>query len=233
MYKKIAHRANIDGLLENSLSAVERCVQLSVDGIEIDIRHTSDEYPVVFHDRDFQRLALSDRLFNKESPLIHQIPLKELHADFKLKNREQIPRLEDVLALTKSSDMMMFLELKDKIKPKTISLVQEHFHKSSEQLRIISFDHLLLQSLKKHSEFYSQVKMLALHELPRTTWMARPLSGIEGVNANIYHPMHAMYLKALGLEVGMWWLPDKISPLITKSLFGLIDYLTTDNYYKY
>ena len=233
MYKKIAHRANINGLLENSLAAIQSCAQQSVEGIEIDIRHTADESPIVFHDAHFQRLTVSHQPLSQDAPLVHQLKLEDIQHDFKLVNGEPIPRLEDALDLVKKKNIMVFIELKDKIKPKTLQIIKEHFIYSLEQLRIISFDHEALYSLKRHDDFYSKVKMLALHEIPRTTWIPRALQGIEGVNANIYHPLHAAYLKAKGFEVGIWWLPDKIPPLLAKALFGYIDYFTTDNYEKY
>lgn len=233
MYKKIAHRANIDGLLENSLSAVHSCLSQNVQGIEIDIRHTLDKKPIVFHDNDFLRLTNSSRIASKEGPFVSQLTFKEIQKDFKLKNDEKIPALEDVLDLIKNKDTMLFLELKDRIEVETLDLIKLYFKNSTERLRIISFDHALLKSLKKHDSFFAKTKMMALHEVPRTTWIPGAVKGIEGVNANIYNPVYAMYLKALGLEVGIWWLPDKMPPVVAKSLFGFIDFFTTDNYKKY
>jgi hypothetical protein len=115
----------------------------------------------------------------------------------------------------------------------TLDLVRSYFKNSLEQLRIISFDHTLLKLLKKHDDFFPNVRMMALHEIPRTTWIPSAVEGIEGINANIYNPVYAMYLKARGFEVGVWWLPDKLPPLVAKSLFGYIDFFTTDNYKKY
>ena len=67
--KLIGHRASCGYFTENSMEAIEYSNKIDIDGIEIDIQFTSDNYPIISHDRTLERL------FNKEI-FIHDI-LKE------------------------------------------------------------------------------------------------------------------------------------------------------------
>lgn len=235
MYKVIAHRANIDGLQENSLAAIQKCLELKVDGIEIDIRHSYDGTPYLFHDVDVHRLADVDtRLSDKKKKVVFSTLTSQEIDDFlKLKNNDPVPKMSDAVSLLQSSDSMSFIELKDTVNEKTLKIIQYGFSNSPERLRIISFNHSLLHKIKKHNEFFKTVKMLALHEVPKTTWLPSPVRGLDGVNSNLYNPLYSAYLKARSHEVGLWWLGDKVPPIITQSLFFYIDFLTTDRYRDY
>ena len=56
----IAHRGASAVAVENTRAAIERAMDLGVDGIEIDIRITGDGVAVLAHDPDLRRLAGSD-----------------------------------------------------------------------------------------------------------------------------------------------------------------------------
>jgi len=64
--KIISHRGESDnrGILENSIAAFDKAQQLGAWGIELDIRWTKDLHPVVFHDRDLQRLFGASELLS-------------------------------------------------------------------------------------------------------------------------------------------------------------------------
>jgi|SRR5581483_7609234 len=51
----IAHRACWKETAENSLAGVRRCIEMGVDGVEFDVRHTKDGVPVVIHDETVDR----------------------------------------------------------------------------------------------------------------------------------------------------------------------------------
>ena len=85
--KIISHRGEYDNIMvyENTIPAFERVYEAGVWGIELDIRWTRDLQPVVFHDRDLQRVFKSDTEINK-------VTLNELKMHCKL-----IPTLSDVV----------------------------------------------------------------------------------------------------------------------------------------
>jgi glycerophosphoryl diester phosphodiesterase len=45
----VAHRGAPEGVPENTLAAFERAIQLSADAVELDVRLTADQVPVVYH----------------------------------------------------------------------------------------------------------------------------------------------------------------------------------------
>ena len=51
----IAHRACWNGAPENSIAAIEACVRLGVDMIELDVRNTADGALVLMHDESLER----------------------------------------------------------------------------------------------------------------------------------------------------------------------------------
>jgi len=85
--KIISHRGEHDNKMvyENTIPAFDRVNEAGVWGIEFDIRWTRDLKPVVFHDRDLQRMFKSDLEINK-------VTLTELKTHCKL-----IPTLSEVI----------------------------------------------------------------------------------------------------------------------------------------
>ena len=89
----IAHRGASAEQPENTLAAFRRAVALDVDGIELDVHVTRDGVPVVFHDASLRRLTgATGRISGKT-----WVDLSSL----RVRNRESIPRLTDVLRLTR------------------------------------------------------------------------------------------------------------------------------------
>jgi len=104
--KIISHRGEHDNhqVIENTMDAFDKVVQIGAWGIEFDIRWTKDLYPVVFHDHDLKRLFNSDIH-------IHSVTLSELRNDFPM-----IPSLEEVISRYGKS-MHLMVEIKKEIYP--------------------------------------------------------------------------------------------------------------------
>src|SRR5262245_39123930 len=83
----IAHRGASAEAVENTRAAIERAVDLNVDGIEIDVRITGDGVAVLAHDPDLRRLAGSELV-------VATTPLAELRAAF-----ADLVTLDEALAL--------------------------------------------------------------------------------------------------------------------------------------
>lgn len=99
----IAHRGASAERPENTLAAFRRALALDVDGIELDVHVTRDGVPVVFHDASLRRLTgAPGRLAGKT-----WAELRSLH----VRGREPIPRLTDVLRLTRGLTVVQ-IELK-------------------------------------------------------------------------------------------------------------------------
>ncbi len=100
----IAHRGASAEAPENTLAAFKRAIALKADGIELDVQLTHDGVPVVFHDSSLLRLT------GKRGRLTAQ-SWADLSSRRVLGRRERIPRLVDVLALTRRR-IVVQIELK-------------------------------------------------------------------------------------------------------------------------
>lgn len=99
----IAHRGASAEKPENTVAAFRRAVALEVDGIELDVHVTRDGVPVVFHDASLARLTgVRGRLARQT--------WADLQA-LRVLGREPIPRLADVLRLTRGL-VVVQIELK-------------------------------------------------------------------------------------------------------------------------
>jgi glycerophosphoryl diester phosphodiesterase len=99
----IAHRGASAEKPENTLAAFRRALALRVDGIELDVHVTRDGVPVVFHDDRLKRLTgVKGRLTDFTWPEL---------ARLRVRGSEPIPRLVDVLRLTRGRAVVQ-IELK-------------------------------------------------------------------------------------------------------------------------
>jgi glycerophosphoryl diester phosphodiesterase len=101
----ISHRGDWRYAPENSLMAIQRCIDLGVDVIELDFRLTKDGHLVAMHDYTV------DRTTNGKGK-VSELTLEEIKS-FRLKNaagvrhsRQQIPTLEEVMLLVKGKIMV-------------------------------------------------------------------------------------------------------------------------------
>ncbi|HUI44942.1 MAG TPA: glycerophosphodiester phosphodiesterase [Nitrospirota bacterium] len=85
----IAHRGDPSAALENSLEAIHHALSYPVDMIEVDIRRSRDNMLYVMHDKNTQRTAKINIDIEKSS--------SAAIARIKLKNKEPVPTLTDVI----------------------------------------------------------------------------------------------------------------------------------------
>lgn len=107
-----AHRGNHDDELapENTLEAFENAWNLSINGVELDIRLTADNQVVVFHDNDTghladQRVAISKCTLQN----LKDIPIYDRYR--RLNKQFTIPSLKDVLDKA-PANKKIYIELK-------------------------------------------------------------------------------------------------------------------------
>ena len=99
----VAHRACWRESSENSISAIDACVRLGVDMVEIDVRRTKDGELVLMHDATVNRTTngtgvVANLTLNK----IQQLHLRKAEGGgHSLVTKESIPTLRDALAATK------------------------------------------------------------------------------------------------------------------------------------
>ena len=111
----VSHRGDWRYAPENSLQAIQRCIDLGVDIVEIDVRLTKDGHLVAMHD------LTVDRTTNGTGP-VSNLTLEEIK-QLRLKNacgvrgsQLQVPTLEEIMLLAKGRIMVNL----DKTEGKTV-----------------------------------------------------------------------------------------------------------------
>lgn len=101
----VSHRGDWRYAPENSLLAIQHCIDMGVDVIELDFRLTKDGHLVAMHDPTVDRTT-------NGSGKVSELTLAEIKG-FRLKNaagvrhsRQQVPTLEEVMELVKGKAMV-------------------------------------------------------------------------------------------------------------------------------
>ena len=100
----VSHRGDWRNAPENSLQAIQNCIEMGVDMVEIDLKRTKDGHLVLMHDKTIDRTTTG-----KGRP--EDYTLKELK-EFYLrggaghKTRHKIPTFEEVMLLCKGKIMV-------------------------------------------------------------------------------------------------------------------------------
>ena len=126
----IAHKGASGLAPENTMAAFAKALELGVDQIELDVRHTKDEEIIVFHDQRLDRIA-KDTLGNPVTGDVHDYTLEEIKQfdvgswfDSQFKN-ERIPTLKEVLDFV-DGKCEVLIEIKHMDHP--------HYHDFAEKL---------------------------------------------------------------------------------------------------
>ena len=101
----ISHRGDWRYAPENSVEAVERCIELGVDVVEIDVRLTKDGHLVAMHDNTVDRTT-------NGTGKVSDLTLAEIK-ELRLKNacgargsRIQVPTMEEIMLAAKDKVMI-------------------------------------------------------------------------------------------------------------------------------
>ncbi|MDH3884385.1 MAG: glycerophosphodiester phosphodiesterase family protein, partial [Desulfobacterales bacterium] len=132
----IGHRGAAGLLPENTLAGFKKAMELGVDTIELDIRLTSDNEAVVYHDSRLNPAITRDTngKWIKERHLIKELTLSEVQSydvgklnrwagyakkypDQKAAEGERIPTLRDVIQLVKKTGNKTHLSIELKFSP--------------------------------------------------------------------------------------------------------------------
>lgn len=134
----IAHRGASAEQPENTLAAFRGALALEVDGIELDVRVTRDGVPVVFHDNPLRRLTgTAGHLAGKTWAELRSL---------RVRGRESIPRLVDVLRLTRGLAVVQ-IELKSGPVAPVVRAIKTA--RAADWVILASFDHRLVVEARK------------------------------------------------------------------------------------
>ncbi len=156
------HRGAYHYAPENTIYSFEKSIELGADGIEFDVQLTKDGQVVVVHDEKIDRVS-------DGTGYVKGYTLAELKK-FNFNKRGisepkfmEIPTLDEVLQLFKSTGLLLNIELKtgiiyyDGIERKTIDIVNKYG--LSDRVLYSSFNHY---SVKKAKEYESAAKTALL-----------------------------------------------------------------------
>lgn len=116
-----AHRGAHNDFPENSIASFKRAIELGVDIIELDIRHTKDGVPVLMHDRRV------DRTTNGKGP-VDSLTFEAIRK-LRLKHNgvvtdHQVPTLEEALTLARGK-ILVDLDMKTRHFESVLETVQK------------------------------------------------------------------------------------------------------------
>jgi len=170
---KISHRGASAYEPENTLRAIKRALEYTVDMVEVDARETRDGQIVVIHDETLQRTT-------NGRGYVHQTSFSQLRR-LDAGKGERVPMLQEVIDLVKGR-VGLVVELKD---PRTADKVAEILAKNNfvDQTIVTSFIHSAVKTVK---EINPQIKTgVIFRSAP-----IKPSQLALDANANALFPYH-------------------------------------------
>jgi glycerophosphoryl diester phosphodiesterase len=116
----IGHRADETEHVQNSMPAFMAALQLGASMVELDVRNTKDHVTVIHHDPNLGSYEECGALNGKA---ISDLTLQELKTCSFKQDHTQIPTLDELLQVTKTSKMGLLIELKDSVQADVVSLL--------------------------------------------------------------------------------------------------------------
>ncbi len=205
----IAHRGASAERPENTLAAFRRALALDADGIELDVHLTRDGVPVVFHDATLRRLTgVSGRIAGKT--------WAELRA-LRVRGREPIPRLVDVLRLTRG---LAVVQIELKAGPVTPVIRAIRSARATEWVILASFDRRLVAAARDETPAIPRMLISEGREAPAALVRHLAACGASGLSVNhraIRSAAWINHFQARGYAVWTWTVND---PVLARRLAG-------------
>jgi glycerophosphoryl diester phosphodiesterase len=198
----IAHRGASAEAPENTLAAFRRAIALRADGIELDVQITRDGVPIVFHDSSLLRLTENrGRVTAKTWPELQKLRV--------LASSEGIPRLIDVLALTRRK-IVVQVELKEgaTVAPVVAAIKKA---KASAWVILASFETKLIRDAAKLAPSIPRMLISEGRRSPAT--LVRQLKACDARGLSVNHRAvrradYAPYFQSRGFVVWCWTVND-------------------------
>jgi len=197
----IAHRGASAEKPENTLAAFARALELGVDAIELDVHVTRDGVPVVFHDDSLRRLT-------GQSGRVAAKTWREL-APLRVRVREPIPRLSDVLRLTRTREIVQ-VEIKRGV-PVAPVIRAIRTARAAAWVIVASFDPVVLRRARRVAPAIPRMLISAGRSSPAT--LVRQLTACAAKGLSVSHEAlrsaaSVRYFQARGFAVWSWTVND-------------------------
>lgn len=156
----IAHRGYAFAYPENTLIAIEAAREAGAQFVEVDIQLSSDHIPVLFHDRDLQRLCQQDGAIHNYT----FAQLEKFNASYSEKFANQylenkITSLQEFITyLKKHPELNAFIELKRAMidefgEDKVLDVLLPMFEGMKKQISFISYNAKILKKIHNSSNY--------------------------------------------------------------------------------
>ncbi|HEU4435017.1 MAG TPA: glycerophosphodiester phosphodiesterase family protein [Pyrinomonadaceae bacterium] len=154
----IGHRGASAVAPENTVAAFEAAIRAGADGIEFDVRLSSEGVPVVIHDETLYRTAGVRRR-------VADLSVDQLY-------NFDVPSLAQVFELFESNDLILYLEMKEVAVAETCCRLIEQ-HRFKDRVIFECFDHSALKVVKNVD---STLKVAPLFQPPASFILKRALA---------------------------------------------------------
>uniref|UniRef100_UPI00398EFCB0 glycerophosphodiester phosphodiesterase 1 isoform X2 n=1 Tax=Pristiophorus japonicus TaxID=55135 RepID=UPI00398EFCB0 len=148
----IAHRGGGYDAPENTLAAIRKAAENNATGVELDIEFTSDDVPILMHDRTVDRttdgIGSLDHLTFEEVRKLNPAAKHRLHKDFP---DEKVPTLKEAILEILKGNMTIYFDVKghaiqaSAALQKMFSEYPELYHRSI----VCSFDPLVIFKMRQ------------------------------------------------------------------------------------
>lgn len=167
----IAHRGGVvtPSSPECSPSAIRKAADAGYHMVELDVRRTKDDVPIVFHDRDLKRAT-------GQEGRVEDLDLAQLEA-IRYQNGEAIATLDDALKLCRSLGLGVMLDVKNPDSPRMLERAAELVRTHGLERSTIALNSDLRVAAPLASVALVHLKSQAQVKKPDAATADRPLAG--------------------------------------------------------
>ncbi len=193
----IAHRGYAAAYPENTLIALDAARQAGAQFVEVDIQLSADHVPVLFHDRDLQRLcqqtgAIHDYTFSQLEKF--NVTDTEKFADQYASNK--ITSLQVFIDYLKQHPQLSaFIELKRSMidqfgEERVLEVLLPLFSGMQEQISFISYNQTILKTIHKNTDYKTGIVVDGWNEYNKqadwqSEWLFCSAEGLPEDNAEL------------------------------------------------
>ena len=211
----IGHRGggrNVDflSISENTTGMVKLAAQLGANGIEIDVRMTKDNVPVIFHDSFFSIHTVQGMVYGG---LLHNHTLAQVK-ELELRNEGHIPTLEEMLhtVLYQTPLEIVWLDIKKECDLEQVQRLQADYHQRAAAMdRKLTIyigipDEFLLNCFKKLNDYRNTPSLIELDsqvalDINAQVWAPQYTSGFQESDVE--------KMQAAGKKAWVWSLDEE------------------------
>ena len=139
----VAHRADWRNAPENSIQAIQSCIDMGVDMVEIDVQQTKDGHLVLMHDKTIDRTTTGKGMVSDWT--LDSLKTLRLKDGLGIPTQNQIPTLEEALLVCKNK-ILVNLDKSYPIFDNCFEIAQ----------RTETLDHIIIKGVKTKNEVQDQ-----------------------------------------------------------------------------